>query len=488
MKTENLTKFLFASLLVALLIQSNLGLADNGDFTRSMKWITSGPIGIEPNWPNYGTEEWSQRFFKYWIPFWKLEWQWSEVGTRPISSALFLWIPGALLNFLFFSRKILYLPILTIPARMILLSIFLLLFKWSNAYPRYSKILLFSFVTPIAFLPLTTDYLSYLNSFYLESASLIFVLLFFASTLILQQRSSNIYFIWTLVSLFLLATVKPAYFYWPMVSVPFILYRWFHEKRYKTYVVAFINLLFIVLFTATSVFITKAGSVPVNSYHSLFYGVLTFSNNPIRHLQELGINGGEQCVNIGAYASGGDICFNKYQNQMTFKNTVIVIYKEPFVIIKSLKYVFDNMQQISLSYLGKYSFDDPRSNMPSPASSISASNVLNFWSNLKLRFLPKGYTLGLVLLGFMIWFTLNLKTHVENIHKDLAFVGAIFTIACIVDMVVAILGDGKAEIIKHLFLANILFDLVFIVFTNSVLIYCIDIGKNLLSNFGKPRV
>jgi len=242
----------------------------------------------------------------------------------------------------------------------------------------------------------------------------------------------------------------------------------------------------IVLLTALSVFITKAGSMQANSYDSLFYGVLTFSNNPVKHLKELGINGGEQCLNTSAHDPVGETCINKYQKQMSFKNTVIVIYKEPLVIIKSLGYVFDNMQQISLDYLGKYSFDDPR-NKISASSSISESNLLNLWSKLKLRFFPKGYLLGCVLLGFMIWFTLNLKTHIKDIHKDLAFVGVILTIACVIDMAVAILGDGKSELIKHLFLANLLFDLVAIIFTNSILIYCIDIGNNLLSNFGKSH-
>ena len=79
---------------VAMYFQQNIGLADNGDFTRSMGWISSGPVGIEPNWPAAHTEDWSKRFFNFWIPYWKLE---SNI-VRPRTSAFLLWLPGVLLS------------------------------------------------------------------------------------------------------------------------------------------------------------------------------------------------------------------------------------------------------------------------------------------------------------------------------------------------------------------------------------------------------
>ena len=47
---------LAAWLLFAFLAQNDLGLADNGDYTRFMASFTSGPIGME-NWPPAGLQQ-----------------------------------------------------------------------------------------------------------------------------------------------------------------------------------------------------------------------------------------------------------------------------------------------------------------------------------------------------------------------------------------------------------------------------------------------
>src|ERR1044072_5037943 len=93
--------------LIAMYLQRTIGMADNGDFTRSMGWISSGPVGIEPNWPAAGTDAWVKRFDNYWIPLWKLDWHFE----RPTTSAFLLWLPGAVLNYLVYSRTVLYISI-----------------------------------------------------------------------------------------------------------------------------------------------------------------------------------------------------------------------------------------------------------------------------------------------------------------------------------------------------------------------------------------
>ncbi len=193
-----------------------------------------------------------------------------------------------------------------------------------------------------------------------------------------------------------------------------------------------------------------------------------------------------QCVNTSEYSPVGSACFTKYQNQMSFQNTVRVIYREPVVMFRMLRYVLGNMQDVSLDYLGKYSFDDPRSKT-SPGISINGIEKrfwvstnetipLNLWAKLKFKFFPKGDALSFVLIGFVIWFIMRLKG--TGINQDLALIGLMSTVACVVDMIVAILGDGKCELIKHLFLSNILFDIAAVVFFNSVLLFCLELtGK-----------
>ena len=48
----------------------------------------------------------------------------------------------------------------------------------------------------------------------------------------------------------------------------------------------------------------------------------------------------------------------------------------------------------------------------------------------------------------------------RGIKHDLALIGLMSTIVCIVHALATILGDGKSRLVKHLFLFDILFDIV----------------------------
>ena len=58
--------------------------------------------------------------------------------------------------------------------------------------------------------------------------------------------------------------------------------------------------------------------------------------------------------------------------------------------------------------------------------------------------------------------------------QDLALIGLMSTVACFVDMIIAILGDGIVELVRHLFLSNLLFDVALIAFFSTVLLTCIE--------------
>ncbi len=475
---------------VAMYLQQNIGLADNGDFTRSMGWISPGPVGIEPNWPAADTEDWSKRFFNFWLPHWKLE----SNMSRPSTSAFLLWLPGASLNKFLYSSKVLYLPSLSLFPKLTLFGVLLLLFKWTKLERRYRIVLLLSLGVPVNLLLTSTDNVAYLNSFYQESASFVFLFLLLASILILRQRPSFPYLLCSLAFVLLLATSHPSNLYWPSLATPFVFYAWSSKKDIRLRATVLFNIALIMLLTFASALITKAGSTQANPYHSLFYGALTFSDRPSAHLQYLGMDDDAiQCINTSAFSSIGSACLTKYQNQMSFYNTVRVIYREPLVMFRMLTHVLNNMQDVSLDYLGKYSFDDPRSTTSPPVPngvetrfwlSTTGAIPLNLWTELKFKFFPTGHALSFAIIGFVIWFLLGLKR--AGIHQDLALIGLLSTVACVASMVVAILGDGRYELIKHLFLSNVLFDIGAIVFLNSLLICCLELfGTKLKSNSQK---
>lgn len=476
--------------IIAMYLQNDIGLADQGDFTRSMEAITSAPSGFSTNFPDASNEEWERRFYYYWIPNW-------ELGlrlTKPTSSSStnILWLSGVLLNYLFYSDKVLYLPFISIFQKFIFLGVLFLLFKWVKFAAGFEKILLFSFGIPLILMLTTTDYVAYLNTFYLESGAFAYLFLFISSILFLKHRPSFIFLIWAFISLFLLASTKPAYFYWALVAVPVILYTWLHKKENKELklpVVAVIGLVLMAIISYASTWLTNAGLIEVNYYHSFFYGVLAFSDAPSTRLQELNINNADNCVNTSAYSSVGDKCLAEHRNQITRQNTFKVLFREPLIMFRMMKYAFDNMQDLSLEYLGKYAINDPRSKISNdPASRVWASALnrfwqpatenlpLNIWSRLKFYFFPTGYALAFALFIFTSWFMLKLKE--TGVQWDMGLIGLMSTIACVTDTTIAIFGDGKHELIKHLFLANALFDIAIIIFINSLLISCLEFVKN----------
>ena len=201
-----------------------------------------------------------------------------------------------------------------------------------------------------------------------------------------------------------------------------------------------------------------------------------------------------ECIGASAYSSTGSKCLDQIHDRLSFINTFRVIWKEPVVMVRMLKYVFSNMQDVSLDYLGRYSIDDPRNNSFTHISegietryraSGRGSPILNLWASIKYKCFPRGVALIIVLIIFIIGFSLKLRR--SNLHQSISLVGLLATVACITDMTITILGDGKYELIKHLFMSNILFDIAALAFLNNVLIcdHRSIVKKFSISIFGK---
>jgi hypothetical protein len=415
--------------IVAMYSQHNSGLADNGDFERSMGWISPGPIGSEPNLPAAGTDASSRRFLNYWIPSWKLEWNIST-STCPATSAIILWVPGAIVNYILYSPKTLYMPFMSIFPKFLLLGILLLLFKWIGHQTRYQLFFLLGLGVPLTLMFTSADYLVYFNSFYQETASFVFLFLFLTSILILKRRPFLVYLGLNLAMLIFLTTSKASNVYWPLIALPFVFTLWPMNKQIRLRAKFIVGLVLILTLTFASQLITGRSSIRNLPYQSLFFGVLTFSDHPSEHLHRLGFDGALQCVNTTSFSTVGSKYFAQYQEKMTYQNTLSVIYKEPAVFFKIVKYALDNMQKVELDYLGKYAVDDPRS-----AEKSSFLSPLSLWGIFKLRFFPAGYTLAFVLIIFTCWFTAGLRQ--TGFNQELSMIGLLSTVACITDMTVA---------------------------------------------------
>src|SRR5690606_8589078 len=142
-------------------------------------------------------------------------------------------------------------------------------------------------------------------------------------------------------------------------------------------------------------------------------------------------------------------------------NTVSVFLREPLAGARLARFTFASMQDLSLDYIGNYAAGDPRDasrlcrdgDPALLASSRAFERDLpwNAWSEIKYHVFPRG--LGLVVsLALLLVVFEGLRRRGPASARAMASAGMLLIAACVVDMLVAVAGDGRYELIKHLFL------------------------------------
>lgn len=463
----------------------NIGLADNGDFTRDMVLYTAKPVGFAENKPSMATNfpAWSSRFFNYFVPDWEFQWH----ATRPRSAVHLLWLPGAALNWVCRSREQLSLRWLSLPARLALLAVYATaLFFMARTAGRQFRPALFFLLIPLGFMLGTREYLAYLNSFFCEPGSLIF-LLFFLSGLIWCRRSSGpTPWLFSLVALAALIMAKASNIYWAALGSLFLVFLIRPPCRpgLVIWIRCGLSAVVALLLLALNFAVLPSTEDPaMNAHHSLYNGVLRFSAHPATHLQRLGLADTLDCVGDGnSWEYPGSKVMEKYHQRMTHKNTLEVLAHEPLIAARLALHALRNMQDLSIDYLGRFPghYPDPCEVVPGIQARRQASEtrcwlrqgdgLWNLWAQTKYWFFPRGSWLALTLAMFGGWF-LFLRFKTDGLTADLAHVGLLTTLAVGADMIIAVLGDGCNELIKHLFMANVLFDLSAILCLGSAAMY-----------------
>jgi hypothetical protein len=464
---------LLAWLVMSFVAQMNVGLADNGDYSRFMSTITSGPVGMQ-NWPDAGTQASNLRFFNYWLPYWKLDWplHWSP------TTVVLLWLPGALFSSVVFARDILWMPLLGLPIKLALVALVLLLLVWIETRARRQRLLLTIVLAgPLVLSLSTTDYVVLINTFYREAGTLVYLLMFMASVLYLNARPTSAARWWLcLAAAVLLTLAKASNIYWPLIAVPFLMWRsvshftWPGLLARAAAGVALIAVLIIggqrLLADATN---------PVTSYDNFFNSALLVSRHPADHLQRLGMPESLPCIGLSVYVGFGHDCYLRYQGRMRLSNSLSVMFFEPMVVVYQLQLGLDNLADQSYEWHGIYSVTDPRaSTVPAVAGpfdqrywGVRSNLPLNFWSWLRFNTFPHGWlaAAALALFAALAW----VGSRQAGPGRDLALVCLIAVVACIFDIQVQTVGEGTQDLIRHLFLSNMLFDLAGMAAVGSVL-------------------
>jgi len=462
-----------------VIVRMDTGLADNGDFTRAAIVFTSRPVDIYPNWPDaYSNAElWQRRFFNFYIPWWRLDFPQPLMANPFKSSSYILWFPGVAINMLFWSQDVLSISIMSIPARILLIVIYIVLIKYirHNYEGIRHLILLFAAAVPAALI--LTSYSLYLNSFYFESGGLIFGLLFavsvgwFALSVRRKWLVKGISLSLVLTSATLIATAKVQWIYMPVLSLVALVVAWRREHS-ALRVLAVVPLLTAAVALSVGSYLAVRPpdeTLEINAYHRVFYGVLILSSRSQDQLVALEMADAAGCVGVSAFAASGPECVGRTRGRFTLGTVIRIIAQEPGLLVRMLEAAADRMHVVKPPYLGTLRRDDPRITFGAGTGLLT---VEDFWPRLKLLF-PRGSALfvWVVACGLICYLV---ASRGSGPVAAIALAGVVSALATLVDMFMAIIGDGLYELEKHLFMANLMFDITTICTVVLVLIYLCD--------------
>lgn len=431
-----------------LVVQMDLGVADNGDFFHYMTWFVSKPVGLEVNFPPPHTPAWIRRFFWYYLPYW-------EAGPPRFptffSSAPLFWLPGVILNKVFYSDSVIYLPIVTFPFR---LALVVLLWGLLNGVEKalgtgWKGLLgMGTLGLPTVLMLSDTHFSAYMNSFYREYPTFLALLGVLGAVQVVRARPTPLRLLGLALAVALLASVRLSYALWAFLVIPWVYPAW-RRSRHRGWVV----LLYAACISLT-VWVTWA-SLPrqvkgLYRYSSLFDGALVFSRRPDVHLRRLGMESAAVCVGhvfppFPDYAR----CWPVLWPRVKYGYTLGVYIREPQALLRAWRHAADRLRRWRIAY-GIHAPDDPTVGR--------RSAVPRLWSDLTRRLYPSG--LGLLgLLGVYSWIFLVHRKSPAPWVASLSNLGLLVVTGAVTDVTVTLLGNGRTELSRTLFLARIMLDM-----------------------------
>lgn len=457
---ENVIPLISSAIFLVLLVNQVLvrpvtGLADNGDFIRFLM-----PFGI------YTLDEDPDRQYGNWV---NLKYEYLPTLTyknETYSSERIFIFMAVMVNKLFSQMG--YFDIRALGGLHLLsywMGITIILFQ-----TRFFERLFQAFLCAVILLAFSdVGYTQYLNSFYSEPMAIVtFTIIVGISMAISINPPSGRINGWIqavlLIATCLLVTSKPPFSLFGMILIPWLLRGYFSILRLRKPVFA-IGMIVVVL--GCSLFSLKF-SVPqiiksANSYNTIFLGVLHRSPAPYEDLADLGFSEPQTMATFRGVSFWTPEIQNYYSSNENFQAEITQIgyfdiirfyFNHPdrlYDLAKALsKYTFF----MQVPYLGHYEIDK---DIP------PLSMVQNFhaWSDLRVRVLPGtlSFILILALLNIVsaLFFRLCVFSrypfrHLPELHL------VVFTCAA-VQYVATILGEGTADVVKHLFFVNMGLDL-----------------------------
>jgi len=461
--------FLLASIIVVIVLlfgRTFVGVADNGDFLRIM-----GSIGL-----NYydANETYEDRFFR----FAHANFAYDEFfrGFYLTSQLILVVLARGIAKL--FNGEAFDIRVLGAIYAILLITSSYLLIRFNKTKSVVTWIALAALILFVFF---DIAYLAYFNSLYGEPASLVFLLLTLAFGLMLtrQTEPKRAVLVLFFVSALLLVCSKTQN---APVGVGFALLglRYATLKREKAWRRLGLSLSALTLIVSAAMYIAAPKDFKnINMYQTVFFGVLKDSPDVEGDLKELGLPA-HLSVLAGTNYFQADTAIKQndpsltadFYDRISHADVLWFYVKNPGRLIHNMEYAAENGMMIRPYYLGNYEKSEDKS---PGALSFQYSG----WSEFKKGVLPNG--LWSITLVFVVYFAaaawewLRCADRKRRAGVELLI---LLGLTGVFSFLIPIVGDGQADMGKHLFLFNAIFDMMLV--TGAVwIVYriCSRIGR-----------
>ncbi|OKP83359.1 hypothetical protein A3844_22225 [Paenibacillus helianthi] len=447
-KAEHLIVLAGCGLIIYLLfVQPFVGVADNGDFKRMMN-----TIGLDYY---HAAESYADRFFSF--SHSRFSYENLFQGFYPSSQIVLVLVPRLLAGLVHGS----YFDIRLLAA---VYALLLLAATWLTvklgARSSYITGLLLGAGMLVVFYDI--GYLAYFNSLFGEPVSMVFMLLTFALglRLALQERPTTkgltLFFIAVLFLICSKIQNAPVGIAFSLIFLRFMTLNgtgnW--RKLARRFAVA-VCLVSVMIYVAAPKELKH-----INLYQTVFFGILNQSPDVKGDLRELGLPeklevlAGTNYFEAGTAIKQDDPSLQAdFYDRVSHKDVLFFYIEHPSRLVDGMKFAARNSMDLRPYYLGNY---EKSEGLPEKALSYTYST----WSQFKREVLP--HSLGFLAIFYLLYYAGVLFEYFRSRELRGRIAGELLMLLGLIGLfsfLVPILGDGRADIGKHLFLFNVCFDM-----------------------------
>lgn len=308
-------------------------------------------------------------------------------------------------------------------------------------------------------------YLVHFHSFFGEAAILVSIFLIAGMIAFLiqdhKERKIPLLFLFISCLLFIGAKVAnaPVGILLSLFSLAFLPIR--KDKISKAIIV--VGSVSILIFSIVSFTKTPEWMQKMNNYNTIFYGILKDSPSPKQDLIDMGIDVKYASLkDTSPFSHVADYRGEQITKEVYKKASHTDVLKfyltQPKRFLNKLNLSAENSVPLKPSYLNNYEIDDY-------PDSLRFTNRFSLWENIRKQAVGHAF---IIILGYSIIFfciiAASLIAFVKSKNKDykdlvniLACLLLLFTAAG--QFIIPIVGNGEADLQKHMFLFNVCFDL-----------------------------